>query len=476
LHAANELGQAVSDLGGDQLLVNAADAIYTTCVGLATFSGQLTPDQQALGGRCADMTQQGFQLAGQFDAAVPASDTFGLAGAADGTSSYLGLLRQFTGEEVSSQGRYATEGAVSQFKGLAGRLGAIRRGMRTSGFAVNLQGTEIYASSESTIAAPTLMAGGNASAENADTGFAWFANVEYGFGDRDDTTFEDGYDADSWGGVIGLDYGVNESLVVGGAFSYRTTDVEFDRRSSGSVDAVSGGDLQSDSQTLSLFANYLGGPGYASAIVSYGSSDYDMSRAAVIPIDTSGGLTGGLPAASAVLESDTDSDQFGAQLQAGRTFGQTATTYDLYGGLDYLDIDVDGFTETGSPLALAFGAQQIKSFQGFLGATVRHAINTDSGVLVPYLTVEYRHEFDNEGRVLDARYVGTVRAPGETFQGETDNFEILTDEADQDYFDTSVGLAMQFGNNLVLYGQFSTLLGVDDVSASLLTLGLRGSF
>ena len=32
-HAITELGQAVLDLGGDQLLVRAADAVYVTCVG-----------------------------------------------------------------------------------------------------------------------------------------------------------------------------------------------------------------------------------------------------------------------------------------------------------------------------------------------------------------------------------------------------------------------------------------------------------
>lgn len=476
-YAVNELGQAVADLGGDQMLINAADAIYTTCVGLATFTGTLSSDQQVLGGRCADMTQQGFQLSGNLGAAVPAFDTFGLAGAADGSTSYLGLLRQFTGEEVSSQGRYATEGTMGQFKGIGGRLGAIRQGLRSSGLVMSIDGTQVIATADRSIAAPALMSGGSASADDGDTGFAWFANVEYGFGDRDDTTFEDGYDADTWGGVIGLDYGFNQRLVGGVALAFHRAEVDFDTRPSGSVDAVSGGDMDIDSETLSLYVNYLTPDAYASAIVSYGQSDYDMTRNAVIPFATSSsGLSGGLPADSGVLKSDTDSDDFGAQIQAGRTFGQTATTYDLYGGLDFLRVDVDGFSETGSPLALMFGSQQVNSFQGFLGATLRHAYNTDSGVIVPYVTVEFRHEFDNETRNVSARYVGTVRAPGEKFQGENDDFRTPTDDPDENYFDATLGVAMQFGNNLALFGQFSGILGLEDTTANLFTIGIRGSF
>ncbi len=476
-YAVNELGQAVQALGGSQLLVNAADAIYTTCVGLATETDPLTPDQQILGGRCADMTQQGFALAGFTAAVVPAFDTFGLASGPNGTDSYLGLLRQFTGEELSTQGRYATEGALSQFKGLAARLGAIRRGVRGSGLALNLQGLDLMANSELGVSAPARLTGGSAGEAAGDLGFAWFVNLSYGFGDRDATEFENGYDADSFGGVIGLDYGFNDALVAGIALAIDSSEVDFDKSRQGAVEAVSGGDLESDSQTLSLYMNYLTERSYASVIVSYGQSDFDMTRNAVIPLATSpGGISGGLPAEVGVLVSDTESDQYGGQVQVGRTFGQTATTYDLYAGLDFLEVDVDAFAETGSPLGLQFGSQEIESFQGLLGASVRHAINTGVGVVVPFATLEYRHEFDNEGRVLDARYVGTSRAPDEFFQGETDNFEILTDDADEDYFEATVGLVMQLGNNVALYGQFSSLVGLKDTTASQVTIGLRGTF
>jgi len=476
VHAISELGQAVQDLGGSRLMVNAADAIYVTCTGLATTTQPLSPDQQILGGRCADMTQEGFFLAGNFGAVVPAADTFGLSSDPNSASTYLGLLRQFTGEEVSSQGRYATEGATDQFKSLGGRLGAIRRGVRASGIAFNMQGVDVIAARSDSAELPQGLVGGAAGSADADTGLAWFANVEYGFGDRDSTEFENGYDADSFGGVLGVDYGFNENWVAGVAFSYNRAEVDFDRASQGSLNAVSGGEMESDSTTLSAFANYVNGRFFGSVIVSFGETDYDMDRAAVIALDTSGGLSGGLSAEAAILESDTESNQFGAQVQLGYTFGEGAVTWDVYGGYDYLDVEVDGFAETGSPLGLVFDDQDIDSSQAFFGGSVRRAVNMDFGVLVPYLSAEYRHEFDNDAREVSARYVLTVRGVNETFQGETDDFQIPTDDPDDSFFDVTAGLAAQFGNNLMLFAQVSSIVGLEDTSANLITIGLRGSF
>jgi len=473
-HAVNELGQAVQDLGGSRLLVNAADAIYVTCVGIATSDpATLSPDQQTLGGRCADMTQQGFQLAGNFYALVSAADTLGLATQADGGASYLGILRQFSGEEMSSQGRHATEGAFSQFKSLAGRLSAIRRGVRGSGFTFNMQGVDVIASADTT--AQDLI-GGAAGSADADTGFAWFANMEYGFGDRDDSDFENGYDADSFGGVLGLDYGFNENLVAGIAVNFNTTEIDFDDQRSGSFNSVTGGDMKVETKTLSLFLNWVSNRLFASAIVNFGQSEYDMERGAVLPLGSAGGVSGGLPAEAAILDSDTDADQFAVQVQVGYTFGEGSVTYDLYGGYDHANLEIDGFAETGSPLALSFDDQDIDSQQAFVGFAIRNAVNRDFGVLVPYASAEYRHEFDNDARVLGARYVGSTRARGELFQGETDNFEIPTNDPDDTFFDVTVGVAAQLGNNLALFGQFSSLVGLEDTSSSLITVGIRGSF
>ena len=94
-------------------------------------------------------------------------------------------------------------------------------------------------------------------------------------------------------------------------------------------------------------------------------------------------------------------------------------------------------------------------------------------------------ELDNDSRDLNARYTLTLFnpaqpptgvPPGTIPPGSTDNFLIPTDDPDDNYFDVTVGVSAQFGNNLAAFAQVNSLLGLDDVSANVFTIGIRGSF
>jgi outer membrane lipase/esterase len=463
---ADDVGDSIANLGGsNEFLINAGDAIRVTCRGLNSLGTGRTVDQSVLFGACGDMVNQAFFLD---PANTGGTDSYGLGATA--SQEYFGLLRQFSGEETSSQGRYSTEGVNGQFKGIASRLTAIRSGARTSGLAMNLQGIDLLAVRSSSETGPaTALVGGAAGEADADSGLAWFSTVDYGFGDRDATDFENGYDADSYGVTVGLDYAFGNGVTLGGAVSYHEHEVDFDSERSGTLNSVSGGSIDQETTTVAAFVNYAAERFYASAIMSVGQGEYDMDRS----IQVLSSLA--LPAFNTELSSDTDSDQFAAQVQLGYTFGEGSTTFDVYGGFDLLSIEIDAYTETGSPLALQFGDQDIDSEQFFLGGTVRGAFNTGSGVLVPYATAEYRHETDNDARAVDARYALGV-AGFTNANGETDNFALPTDDPDEDYFEVTLGLSGQLANSIALFVQYSAVVGLEDTSANLITMGVRGTF
>lgn len=476
----SDVGRAVANAGGNALHIRTADAIFVTCAALDGLpTNSKTADQTALNLRCADMSQQALFLdPNPGSPAIPAADAFGLGRLGDtGRQRYFSLLQQFSGEETSAQGRYATEGSVSQFKSIASRLAAIRRGTRGNGLAFNLQGVDVFTVADGSTEDPnSALTGGAAGSADADLGWAWFGNIEYGFGDHDATTLENEYDADSFGAVIGVDYAINESWVVGGALNIVRAEVDFKREDSSGIDGVTGGGIDTDSESLSVFMNYTAGPMYVSAIGSYGQGDIDMKRIINISLPSGGGAAGLQPSLLAVANSSTDSTQWALETQVGYTFGEGITTWDLYGGLSLVDLDIDRFQERGTILGMTFESQQVDSFEGFIGASLRHVMSTGAGVFVPYATVEFRNEFDDDGRTITARYNLTPRAKGELFQGETDDFEIPTEDLDSNYFDVAVGVSAQFGNNLSAFAQYSTLLGLKDTSAHLFTVGLRGSF
>ena len=465
LDAAN----AVKDAGGSTLSINAMNAIQATCVDLVTNvnrENQETPEQTDLRVNCGNMVRTARN--------VLIGTAINEYGFSTESELYNGI-RQFTGEEASSQGRYATETTNRQFSLASARLAAIRQGSRgASGLTFNLQGMDIIASqSDAGAGQGTQLVGGSAGEAPAiaDTGFAWFGNVDYGFGDRDGTTNEDDYEFDAYEISFGVDYAWGNGWVLGGIVSLNDHEVDFDSGSS-AVSAVAGGSMESDGYTLSAFSQYQSNEFYLSGIVSLGNIDHEMNRVARF---TSSG-PGESP--NRLMLADTESDQLAGQFTAGWLLGQNAVTTDLYIGVDYLNIEVDSFTESettaGFGLNLAFGGQDIDSVQSIIGARIQRAMNTGGGVLVPYLGLEYRHEFDNDARVVDARYaqaLGDINGDGVSI-----NFAMPTDDPDSDFGEVTLGLSFQRPNNMLLFLQVQSAVGLNNANMHLITAGIRGSF
>ncbi len=128
-------GQAIEDANGSDFSIRAADAVHVTCMDLSMknmdmVSGPLQGQEQDLFARCGEMVRT--SLGSTTNSYIVSGD-----------SDVFALLRQFSGEEASSQGRYAVEGSDSQFANVGARLSAIRSGARGSAFAFNFQGIDL---------------------------------------------------------------------------------------------------------------------------------------------------------------------------------------------------------------------------------------------------------------------------------------------------------------------------------------------
>lgn len=462
---ATDVGQVLAEQGAPQFTINAGDAIRATCLELGA-DGPQTGQRLDLFSRCREMSGTVLASAGQ---AANNSYNYG-----DNRDTY-NAIRQFSGEEASSQSRLATESSNRQFANLGARMDAIRRGARTtiSPVAFNFQGVDLSEALAGNLPPP---AGGTGAgdARDSDTGWAWFSNGAVGWGDRDETDNEGGYDFDSWGITLGADYAFDSGLAVGLALGYSSFDVDLDRTTGSSFTSSSaGGKIESEGYSLSGFFVYGMENSYVTGILSFGQNDFDMTRK--VQLTAAPGATG--TAQGLVLDrrfdATTDSNQLGAQVTAGYVFGSGATTADLYAGFDYLDLDIDGYQERednpGGGLALRFSSQDSQSLQSIVGVMVRHASSTGFGVLLPYAGVEWRHEFDNKAQTLDYSYAFAL--PGSTVQ-----FGSPTDDPDEDFFELTLGLSAQFANNLFAFVQYNSTAGLSRTSANLVTFGLRGVF
>jgi outer membrane autotransporter protein len=95
--------------------------------------------------------------------------------------------------------------------------------------------------------------------------------------------------------------------------------------------------------------------------------------------------------------------------------------------------------------------------------------NTSAAVLQPYATAEWRHEFENDARTVEYRYLFAV-------PGANPSFASPTDEPDEDWGQITVGLGAQLTNSFFAFAQYATTIGLDDSVVNAFTIGLRGRF
>jgi hypothetical protein len=60
--------------------------------------------------------------------------------------------------------------------------------------------------------------------------------------------------------------------------------------------------------------------------------------------------------------------------------------------------------------------------------------------------------------------------------GETFALNVTSDGPDEDYFEMGLGLPAVFANNIQTFVDYRTTVELEDVSADLFTIGIRGTF
>lgn len=360
-----------------------------------------------------------------------------------------GALQAIASEELFAPGRVATSSTGGN--AISGRLLALRsggRGLMLAGSTVTIDGIQ-YAAAD---LLPVGTRGGGAAADSSFGGrWGGFINAHYNTGDRDDSALEDSFDFDDYGLTAGVDYRISDALVAGVALSWSDTEVDFDRNL-GSVDT--------DTWGLTGYGSYTHGPWYVDAQLAYASLDFDSRRNIVVaaPIGFNTAAKG-----------STDGDQWSASVGAGYNMSHGDITVTPYGRLDYLRLKVDGFTESepAAGLGLDIGDQTTKSLQTAIGARVSKAISTTSGVLTPYATLEWNHEYQNDRRTLVAKYTAD---PFNTF------FAIPTEDPDRNFFTLGLGVVAVYPNGLSAFANVDAVLGLEKTDSYAFTIGLRSEF
>lgn len=464
---------------------------------LDSNGGPCNARQRSAGGRCDGAvfavfasTRELVHTANELTGEGPSEFSLGVDLAGLGTA-----LRWTAGEEFSAQESLTAEFVSGQLSGLASRLSALRGGA-TGFFIAGLPMDDtrlahaarpamagLGASADSLeIAADSLEIAGDSVKTTANETYSpWggFLNGSYGYGDREATGNEDAFDFDGFELTAGLDYRFTPNWVAGVMAGYSEREIDFQPVNEFVVD----GGMTTDGYSLQAFGLYYSDRWYASLAAGYQDMDFATDRAIKYP-----SLNPDVASVNTRTLSNTGSTTWTTSASVGYTFNPTAALgLEPYARLEYADTGVDGFTErdiNNDGFELQVAAQDIRSLEGIAGVQLRYTATPSFAVITPFITAEYRHQFEADEREIDALY----HAAGELADPTSARFSVTTDALDEQYFVLSAGVTtvLRGGRQRTaggaIYGglqafvAYRTVQGMDFYTHDVLSAGLRYEF
>ena len=216
-----------------------------------------------------------------------------------------------------------------------------------------------------------------------------------------------GYDADSFGFILGYDRQFAQGLTGGLALAYSTIDID-------------SGSNNTDINALSFnaYGQYTRGNAYLRGAIAYTFGDADSDRSSL----------------SGPIVNDFDVDQFSFALTAGYDQEYGKHVFSPFVGLEFGNTSQDGFTENGG-LDLSVSGDDVSVLE--LGAGIGYS--TDFKVMEKLVTfsskVGYYYDVLDEGRSVQASFVGG------------DPFSLNGDSASSGSFEINTSLGIQLNEN-----------------------------
>lgn len=267
------------------------------------------------------------------------------------------------------------------------------------------------------------------------------------FGDQDNLGTLEGYDFDTYGGVVALDFPLGDRMHTGLAVTYMSTSLDANIY-----------DNQSDieSYLATAFLGYAPGNWFLRGSVTYGIDDYSDTRHILFP------------GVDLTARADYDGDQFTALGATGYHFysDDGLTVFTPSARLQYTELHVDGYAETGAgDVSLIVDAQDYEFFQSGLGAKLAHDIILDgTDVLRPEVHFNWLHSFNDELMQNTATFAGGGAA-----------FTIDGISSGTDMYEVGGGVTLYDGSDWSLEGGYDYQWQADGYAAhrALVTLAMR---
>jgi outer membrane autotransporter protein len=276
--------------------------------------------------------------------------------------------------------------------------------------------------------------------------------------DKDPTTYEPGFDSRRKGVVIGLDYKINDKAIVGIAAGKKSIDGDFNS---------SGGDFETDQNKFILFASIQPRTNmYIDVMAGLTDDDYDITRRIVfIDVDSPSLLF-----TDDFVQSQSDGKVFEASINAGSDYISGALTYGPQIGLSYTQSKIDAFSEVGATgLELAYRDHKERSLISSIGFHATYAYSTSIGVVLPFASIDYLHEFKKDQKNFDAFFDGDLRE-------NPTPVVFSNDSPDRNYLRFNLGVTVVIANGFSSFVSYRRMSNFQSREVEAFVLGLRKEF
>ncbi|NJB69140.1 uncharacterized protein YhjY with autotransporter beta-barrel domain [Desulfobaculum xiamenense] len=245
-----------------------------------------------------------------------------------------------------------------------------------------------------------------------DSRLGMYLQPVFASGSRDEGAGGIGYDWDTMGFEIGLDYLLTPELLLGIMGGYATTDIDF----TGSA-FVANDTEEQETCTLGVYGAWGPGNWRITDVLSVARVEHDSRRNAGL------GQT---------AEGDSTSWILGNQFRLAHVWTPQKWEITPHVGLNTTHLSREGFSETGALNAVRYDDFDKTFWEGVVGAQIRHAFHTDSGaVITPFVGLDYGFAL-NDNDITMRQYLPTDSA-------------LVTTENDDEHISVELGLSLARG-------------------------------
>jgi autotransporter-associated beta strand protein len=254
-----------------------------------------------------------------------------------------------------------------------------------------------------------------------------------------DTQTARGFNLDSGGITLGVDFRFTDHFVAGIFAGYTYTGID-----------ISDGRIAVDTGKFGIYATYFDGGFYVNSAVQGGYDGYETNRTSL------GGIAHSSP---------TGGD-FNLLFAPGYNWTVGGLTFGPTSRFQYSYESVNGFTESGSLAPLTVGSQHTESIVSAFGVKASYDWKVGTTIIRPELRLEWEHEYGDVATSIASQLAS----------GAGNSFTVTGPEIGRDDMHLGAGVSVVFSDRLTAYVYYDGQYFRTNYDSSTVTGGFRFLF